>query len=151
MGFSIRGSEISLSKSRLKTFKNEIDKRTIKNRKTNIKQAVNSVNNYLYKGCDGYCFTTSVLTTVNCMEDIQTMNDYILDALRAVVTGNYRIGGLGLEVSKKKGCITRGKGKNVKHNRVSTEKELEYYKSLMFMRNALLSSRALYDLYVRLM
>ena len=53
------------------------------------------------------------------------------------------------ELSKKNGVITRGIGKNVSSNRLKTSKEINGYKSLMCMRNALITDREFYNTLVR--
>lgn len=143
LGFSIRGSEISLSKSRIKSFQKEIEHLTIKNRKNTLTKAINKVNHFLYKG--KYSWATSVLPIINIEEDIDELNNFVMDCLRAVATKKTKVGGLGYEVGKKVGVITRGRGKNVTSNRQKTDKELENYKTITCMRNALLTSREVFN------
>lgn len=148
LGFSIRGSEISISKDRIKTFQKEIERFTIRRRKTTPTTALHNVMNYLYGNIHGnlpYSWATSVLSVINVKEDVETLNSFVLDCLRAVSTGKRKIGGLGYETSKKVGVITRGRGKNVTSNRSKTEKKIDGYLSLMEMRNALLSGKEVYD------
>ena len=147
LGFSIKRDKISLSKNRLKTFQKEVQKRT----KGNPKAALNNLNRYLYKGYgkEGYCWATSVLPIINCEDDINELNKYIMDALKASQTGRRKIGGLGYE-HHENGIITRGIGKNVKANREKV-KHIDGYESVQCMRNALLTSRAAYDAKARLM
>lgn len=143
LGFSIRGSEISLSKSRIKSFQKEIEHLTVKDRKNTLTKAINKVNRYLYKG--EYSWATSVLPIINIKEDIEELNLFVMDSLRAVSTKKVKIGGLGYEPNKKVGVITRGRGKNVTSNRQKTDKLLENFKTLTCMRNALLTSRELFN------
>lgn len=143
LGFSIRGSEISLSKSRIKSFQKEIEHLTIKDRKNTLTKAINKVNHFLYKG--KYSWATSVLPIINIKEDINELNDFVMDCLRAVATKKTKVGGLGYEVGKKVGVITRGRGKNVTSNRQKTDKELVNYKTITCMRNALLTSREVFN------
>ncbi len=49
LGFSIKGSLISLSSGRIKTFQKEIEKRTIRKPGISLAKAINSVNRYLYR------------------------------------------------------------------------------------------------------
>lgn len=146
LGYSIRGTDISLSKTRIKDFQKEIEKRTLKSKKKNV---VADVCNYLYRGNGKYSWATSVLSVVNVKEDIETLNEFVMDCIRAVLTGKKKVGGLGYETSKKLGVITRGIGKNVTANRLKTDKDIAGYKSLMCMRNALLTDRDLYNTFVR--
>lgn len=143
LGFSIRGSEISLSKSRIKSFQKEIESRTIKNRDITFTKAVNKVNSFLYKG--KYCWAKSILSTINIPEDINTLNCFVMDCLRAVKTNKKRLYGLGYETNKKAGVITAGRGRNVTSNRQKTEKILEGYKTLGCMRKALITSKSVFN------
>ena len=145
LGFSLRGSEISLSKNRIKTFQKEIERRT---KGKSLVKAVNAVNSWLYKGDGTHSWATGVLSVVNVNEDIQTLNTFVMDSLRATVTGKRKIGGLGYEVVKKCGVITRGRGRNVTSNLRKTE-HIDGYKSLMCMKKALLTSKSAYDTIVR--
>lgn len=95
LGFSIKGSSISLSSTRIKTFQKEIEKRTVKKRDVTLQKAINSVNRYLYKGYEGHSWSTQVLPIINAEEDVQTLNTFVMDCLRAVKTGKRKIGGTG--------------------------------------------------------
>ena len=145
LGFSIKGSDISLSSSRIKTFQKEIEARTIKDRKVSLKKAVNAVNNYLYKGNGEFSWATQILSICNVREDINTLNAFVMDCLRAVSTGKRRIGGLGYVRDQKVGCIVRGRGKNVTANRQKTDKQIDGYLTLGCMQNAMITRRAAYN------
>lgn len=149
LGFSLKGDQISISKGRLKTFQKEIEKRTIKNRKTTYKQAVNAVNRYLYIGDGKHSWASGILPIINNQHDITEMNEFVMDCLRAVATGKRKVGGLGYEAQRKEGVVTRGTGKNVTANKGKTEKMLVGYASLGMMRNALMTDRAAYEALVR--
>ena len=151
LGFNIKGSQITISKSRLKTFQKEIEARTIKQQKTSMVRALNQVNSYLYKGDGQYSWATSVLPIINVQKDIDTLNEFVLDAIRACATGKKKIGGLGSVNDKEDYTILRGTGKNVAANRRKTEKEIENYLSIRCMQNALLTNRSVYDTLVRSM
>lgn len=151
LGFNIKGDLITLSKSRLKSFQKEIESRTVKAKNISMQKAVNQVNAYLYKGDGQYSWATSVLPIINVEKDIDTLNKYVMDAIRSCATNKKKIGGLG---SVNDGCdytIMRGTGRNVKANRLKTPKEIENYMSIRCMRNALLTRRAVYDTLVRCM
>lgn len=141
LGFSIRGNEISLSKDRIKTFQKEIENRTIKSN-FSYQKAINQVMKYLYGDMrdNGYSWSTACLTTINVKEDIQTMNNFVMDCLRAVKTGKKKLYGLGYEPNKKTGVITAGRGQNVTNNRNKTDKIIPDYISLMKARNSMLIS-----------
>ena len=64
-------------------------------------------------------------------------------------TGKKKIGGLGCVIDKGNYTILRGTGRNVKANKIKTEKDIEGYKSIRCMQNALNYSRPLYDTLVR--
>lgn len=151
LGFSIRGDMITLSKSRVKSFQKEIEQRTIKQRNITAKRALNQVNNYLYKGDGTYSWATSVLPIINVEKDIETLNTFVMDAIRACATNKKKIGGLGSVNDKEDYTILRGTGKNVTANRKKTEKEIEGYLSIGCMQNALLTRRAVYETLVRSM
>lgn len=151
LGFNIKGSQITLSKSRVKSFQKEIEARTIKQRNISLARAVNQVNSYLYKGDGKYSWATSVLPIINVEKDIETLNAFVMDAIRACATKKRKIGGLG-SVSDQADCtILRGTGKNVTANRAKTDTEIQGYLTIGCMRNALLTRRAVYDTLVRTM
>lgn len=145
LGYSIKGADISLSKNRIKTFQKEIEKRTIKHRGVSLKQAVNAVNSYLYKGNGEHSWATQILPVCNVRKDIDTLNMFVMDCLRAVQTKRTKLGGLGYVRTQSEGCITRGIGKNVKANRTKTEKQIQGYLTLGCMQNAIRTRRAVYN------
>lgn len=149
LGFSICGDQISLSKNRIKDFQKEISARTTKLQKTTLTRAVNSVNNYLYKGDGRFSWSTSVLPIINVQHDIDELNEYVMDCLRAVQTGKKKTGGLGYVNDKPDGVIVRGIGKNVTANRNKTDKNIAGYITLNCARKALLTSREAYGTLVR--
>lgn len=149
LGFNIKGDMITLSKSRVKSFQKEIENRTIKQLKISTERAINQVNSYLYKGDGTYSWATSVLPIINVQKDIDSLNEFVMDAIRACATGKNKIGGLGSVNDKADHTILRGVGKNVTANRNKTEKEIDGYLSLRCMQNALLTRRAVYETLVR--
>ena len=140
---------ITLHKGRVKTFQKEIEARTIKQRNITPQKALNQVNSYLYKGDGMYSWATSVLPIINVQKDIDELNLFVIDCLRAVQTGRSKIGGLGSVDNRKDFTILRGIGKNVTSNRIRTEKEIDGYLSIKCMQNAILTNRALFDTLVR--
>lgn len=151
LGFNIKGSQITLSKQRVKSFQKEIEARTIKQRKISMEKAINQVNSYLYKGDGIYSWATSVLPIINVDRDIDALNEFVMDAIRACATGKKKIGGLGSVNNKEDYTILRGTGKNVSANRNKTEKEIDGYLSIRCMQNALLTRRPVYETLVRSM
>lgn len=145
LGFNIKGDKITLSKSRVKSFQREIEARTIKQRNISMTKAVNRVNDYLYKGDGRYSWATSVLPIINVEKDIETLNAFVMDAIRACATKKKKIGGLGSVSDRDDYTILRGTGKNVTANRHKTEKEIDDYLTIGCMRNAILTRRAVYD------
>lgn len=144
LGFSIKGQDISLSSSRIKTFQKEIEARTIKKPNISLEKAVHSVNRYLYKGNGEFSWASSILPVCNVKRDIDELNKFVMDCLRAVETGKRKVGGLGYVKYKPDGCVVRGRGKNVSANRTKTNK-IAGYLTIGCMRNALLTSREVYN------
>ena len=161
LGYSIRGESISLSSTRIKTFQKEIEKRTIKRPLPNrvgqgraksgtMADAIQRVNRYLYHGDGrGHSWATQVLSVVNVRQDIDTLNCFVMDALRAVHTGRRKIGGLGYDRHGRAGCIVRGRGRNVSANRRKTGDDISGYLTLGCMQNAMRTSKAAYETLVR--
>lgn len=146
LGFSIKGSMISLSPTRLKTFQKEIESRTIKKRGITLTDAVRHVNQFLYKGNGEYSWATQILPVCNVRTDINELNKFVMDCLRAVETGKHKVGGLGYVRDKPNGCVVRGIGRNVKANRnKSKTKNIEGYFTIGCMQNAILIRRAVYN------
>lgn len=159
LGYSIKGASISLSSTRIKTFQKEIEARTVRHRTIRTfkgerpwtsERALNAVNRYLYHGDGrGHSWATQVLSVVNVRRDIDTLNCFIMDALRAVHTGKKKIGGLGYDRQGKDGCIVRGRGRNVSANRRKTGDAIDGYLTLGCMQNAMRTSKAAYETLVR--
>lgn len=145
LGFSIKGSMISLSPGRIKTFQKEIEARTVRKRGTTLVRAVNSVNRYLYKGNGDFSWATQILPVCNVRKDIDELNKFVMDCLRAVQTGKRKVGGLGYVKTGKDGCIVRGRGRNVKANRAKTGGDIAGYLTLGCMQNAIRARRAVYN------
>ncbi len=144
LGFNMKGDLISLSKSRLKRFQKEIEKRTIGTKTATEKQAKERVIRFLYEGDRSWA--TSCLGVINCKEDIHEMNLFVMDCLRAVKVREMKgkkgkisiaaVGGLGVVTNLSNKTILRGKGKNVRRNRNLTEKEIENYLTISCLQNA---------------
>lgn len=145
LGFSIKGSDISLSSTRIKKFQKEIESRTTRNRKTTPARAVNAVNRFLYKGDGRHSWATQILPVCTVRKDIDTLNAFVMDCLRAVATGKRKTGGLGYIDGMKEGCIARGTGRNVKANRQKTPQKIEGYLTIGCMYNALRTRKAVYN------
>lgn len=144
LGYSIKGDMISLSSTRIKKFQHEIEARTIKMKNATIRKAVNAVNNFLYRGNGEFSWATQILPVCNVKKDIQELNKFVMDCLRAVMTGKKKVGGLGYVVSKADGCVQRGLGQNVKANRGKTDDKIDGYLTLNCMQKAMMTSRDAY-------
>lgn len=149
LGFSIKGECRSLSGTRIKTFQKEIKTRT--KHGVGKRKALNDVISYLYRGNGEYSWATQVLPVINVEEDIMTLNSFIMDALRGSMTDRHKIGGLGFVKSQKVGCISRGKGANVKTNRERTDEHIEGYMTLMCMKKAMMTSMDAFRMLVRML
>lgn len=145
LGFSIKGHDISLSSTRIKTFQKEVEARTIKKRGTTMTRAINAINRYLYKGCGQFSWATQVLPIVNVRKDIDTLNAFVMDCIRATKTGKSKVGGLGYVKTQADGCIARGRGRNVRANREKTDSEIKGYLTIGCMQNAMKTRKAAYN------
>ena len=145
LGFSIKGNMISLSSSRIKTFQKEIEKRTIRKPGISLAKAINSVNRYLYKGDGEFSWATQILPICNVRKDLDELNKFVMDCLRAVKTGKHKVGGLGYVKTRSDSCIDRGRGRNVKANRSKVAGNIPGYLSIGCMQNAILTRRAVYN------
>lgn len=150
LGFNIKGDQITLSRNRVKRFQKEIDKRTIdikkKHKNYTSKQARKAVIKYLYEG--EYSWSSACLGTINVEKDLQELNKYIMDAIRACDTGKLKIGGLGSVQNLEDRTILRGKGKNVRANREKTG-HIENYLSVKCLSNNLKMSPVVFEVTVR--
>lgn len=149
LGFKIKGSMITLSKNRVKHFQKEIESRTIKKKKISSARAKRNVIDYLYKGKDGYCWATSCLSIINVKKDIDELNKFIMDCIRACETGKKKIGGLGSINDKEDFTILRGCGKNVKSNREKTNTKIENYLSVGCLSNGIKINKSIFETLVR--
>lgn len=145
LGFSIKGEMISLSSSRIKKFQKEIEKRTIRKPDVSLVKAINLINRYLYKGNGEFSWATQILPVCNVRKDLNELNNFVMDCLRAVATGKRKVGGLGYVKTQSDGCIVRGKGRNVKANRGKTDQDIAGYLTIGCMQNAILTRRAVYN------
>lgn len=150
LGFSVKNDKISMSEKRLKTFQREIEDCTIRGKSKDLNTVIDRVNRYLYTGPDGFCWATSVLPVINSKKDIQVLNGFIMDAIRAACTGKTNIGGLGVCRCAEDGIIRHEKGRNVKHNKEKIP-TLSNYMTLQCMQNAILTSKQAFNLLIATM
>lgn len=135
LGYSIRGSRISLSANRLKTFQREVEARTIRKKDTTLKKALNAIHRYMYKGDGEFSWATQILPVCNVEKDLNELNKFVMDCLRAVSTGKKKVGGLGFSASGEH-CVLRGVGRNVSANRLKIPR-LDGYYTIACMRQAM--------------
>ena len=172
LGFLIKGDTITLSKNRIKKLTKAIYDETLAKPNIHPNQAKENVKRLLYGDGNGFSFATSAFGAMqNCEKDVETLNNWIMDALRLCeVRYNYNqerkkkglkpkqikyswsdIGGLGVVLDKDDYTIIRGKGKKVKTAREKTEKEIEHYMSIGCLLNAYKTCKPLYQACVRSM
>lgn len=159
LGFQIKGNMITLSKNRVKKFQKEIMNRTLNKPNITFEQARKNVINYLYVG--DYCWATSCLGTVNVKPDLDEMDNFIKDCLRATKVREKkkhkgkisasRIGGLGVVNNLPDRTIVRGTGRNVSANKKKTDKYIENYLTMACLANAMKINKSVYGACVRSM
>lgn len=153
LGFSIKGNDISLSSTAIEKLNTEIKAACLEPRQTKSGKwvyptfdvALRRVTKIIYNPNGDYSWATRVLRTVNVDADIRTIDEFIKDCLRAAKTKHRKVGGIGFQINQKVGCVCRGRGRNVSSNLNKTEQHIDGWLSLIEMRNALRSGRAVYD------
>ena len=146
LGFNIKGDMITLSKNRVKKFQKEIEKRSIDRKKCTSKQAKKAIIRFLYEG--EYNWASSCLSVINVQPDIQELNKFIMDCIRACKTGKKKVGGLGSVNNLPDRTILRGKGRNVRANREKSG-QIENYLSVDCLRNNLRINKEVFRTTVR--
>lgn len=149
LGFMYKDDMITLSKGRVKSLQKEIEKRTINKKNISFEQARRNVIQYLYKGDGQFSWATSCLSVINCQADIDTINLFIMDCLRAVQTGKRKIGGLGVVTNLPDRTILRGTGKHVTANRLKTEKIIPRYLTIGCLSKNMKMGKEIYNACVR--
>lgn len=151
LGFSIRNHEITLSKKRIKNLQRVIEDLTIhcKAKNYNSNSAMKRIYTYLYdNSITKYGYADGILPVINVKHDIQELDNFILDCLRACDTGNKKVGGLGYDKKGRHGVISRGKGRNVKTNRDKIP-FVKGYIPVSHMQKLYMFNRNAYDTYVK--
>ena len=167
LGYAIRGKDVSLNAKWVAHFVEEVCKRTIDRKGATYESALRSLQHWLCVGDGEHSWCTSVLKTINIKADINKLNGFCMDALRAVQLQRGTlsdIGTLGYSAEQKSrcfdkkckqyfdaGCICRATGQFVKSNRERTGDDLAGWYSLGFLRNRLMYGRPVYDSMVRTM
>ena len=149
LGFNICGDKITFSKKSIKKFQNEIESRTIK-AKYGTTKAINQVNKYLYEGDGKFGWSRYFIGTVNVNEDVDELNKFVVDCIKAVDTGKTKLGGLGENRQMNGRVVCRGTGKNVAANRAKWKMKygsdlIDGYLSLGTMQNALKIGKPVYE------
>lgn len=146
LGFLIKGNQITLSGTRVKKFQKEVEKRSIKRRKCSGKQAKYAITKFLYEG--EFNWATSCLSIINVEKDINELNKFIMDCIRACDTGKKKIGGLGSVTYLPDRTILRGTGRNVTSNKAKTG-YIEKYISVGCLANDIKLAQPVYETVVR--
>lgn len=159
LGFKIRGSQITLSKNRVKKLQKEIVSRTLNKPNITEKQAKQNVLKFLYGNADGYSWATACIGAINIEEDLITIDNFIKDCLRACKVRETQkrkskisiadIGGLGSVDNLADKTILRGKGRKVKTYREQTDKTIQHYKTMNCLSKAYKLGRPIYEATVR--
>ena len=149
LGFNICGPHITFSKKSIKNFQNEIESRTIKS-KYGTTKAIKHVNKYLYEGDGKFGWGRYFLGTVNVKEDVDELNKFVVDCIKAIETGKTKLGGLGENRQMDGRVVCRGTGKNVAANRAKWKMKygsdlIDGYLSLGTMQNALKMGKPVYE------
>lgn len=141
LGCKVKGNMVSLGKKSLDNFIKEIGSRT-KLPKTKeykygcsekeLARAIKSINRYLYtayvKNSSQFGWGEYFFGIINCEKDIEIMDQWLKDKLRAYATGSARgwqVGGLGSTNTENTQTILRGRGTSVSRNLRKTDGLLE--------------------------
>ncbi len=141
LGCKIKGNMVSLGKKSLDNFIKEIDSRT-KLPKTKeyrngcsekeLEKRIKSINRYLYtayiQNSSQFGWGEYFFGIVNCEKDIETLDQWVKDKLRACFTGKgrgWQTGGLGSVDTEKTRTVLRGRGASVNGNLQKTDQMLE--------------------------
>lgn len=146
LGFNINGDKITLSKSRVLRLEDELRKRSIDLQKCTLNRARKNIQCYLFSG--QYCWASTCLATINVEKDINEINKYILDCIRACKTGKKDIGHLRVDMTNPNSTIVRTKGRNVRSNRDKVG-QINDYLPLQCMQNDYVYHRSVFDAVVR--
>lgn len=169
LGFLIRGNTITWSKNRVKNVTKEIFKATLAKPYIHPNQAKKAIKRILYGDGDGYSFATSCFGAINNKKDVDTFNNWVMDAIRLceirykyneerkrkglkprrIEYNMSHIGGLGVVTDRDDYTIIRGKGKKITTARQRTQKEIDHYKSVGCLLGAYKINKCVYETVVR--
>lgn len=153
LGFSLRGQERSFSQSVVVDIREFVQREVLRAYRhkdghwsyPSYKQARRKLLAYLYNPRGEFSWAQRVLRVVNSKHDIEVLDRYLMDALRATITGRRDIGQIIYQRDQPDGCIYRTKGRHVNANRHKTDTPLEGWLTIRCMQNALHTSRAAYE------
>lgn len=159
LGFKIRGSQITLSKNRVKKLQKEIVARTLNKPNITERQAKQNVLKFLYGNADGFSWATACLGTVNIESDLIEIDNFLKDCLRACKIRETQkrkskisiadIGGLGSVDDLSDRTILRGKGSKIRTYRDRTDKTIQNYKTMNCLSKAYKLGKPIYEATVR--
>lgn len=159
LGFKIRGSQITLSKNRVKKLQKEIVSRTLNKPNISERQAKQNVLKFLYGNADGFSWATACIGTINIETDLIEIDNFIKDCLRACKVRETQkrkskisiadIGGLGSVDNLDDRTILRGKGRRVRTYRNRTDKTIQNYKTMNCLSKAYKMNVNIYESIVR--
>lgn len=168
LGFNLNVEQklITPSGSRLKSLSEKIINMTLDNASTTAEKAWKDIVRYMYEG--DYNWATSCFSIINCEEDMNTLNEFILDCLRACKVRDMKrkngkkvgkikiseIGGIGVNLNpidktRKTKTLQRGKGSAVDTNKKRTEKYFKGYKTTKCLVKDYQQSKTLFQAVVR--
>ena len=147
LGFKIKGKQITFSRKSVRTLITEINKCTIKYKLHTRKgivhdisptKAINKINRYLYKNYTvnrkkEFGWAEYFLPIVNVYQDINTLDEYIKDCIRATYTKHKKVGGIGSIDNNDKFTVNRNNRNQIGYNIENTDKEIEGYISMIAM------------------
>lgn len=132
LGYSYRNGDVTFSKKKLKRIEHEVKIRTIsiareKRKgvsKDELKNMIRSIQKYFFYAYKEYNYSSSIFSAVNVVHDINEIENYIKDCLRAAYTGETHIYGLGYVNDKNiPYAVTHGVGRNVGANFKKTKND----------------------------
>ena len=159
LGFKIRGSQITLSKNRVKKLQKEIVNRTLNKPNITERQAKQNVLKYLYGNGDGFSWATACLGCINIEQDLIEIDNFIKDCLRMCKLRETQkrkskisiadVGGLGSVDNLPDKTILRGKGRKVRTCKERTEKTIQNYKTMNCLSKTYKLGKPIFEATVR--
>ena len=166
LGFRIKGSQITFSKKSIDQIIKFVKKNTIKYRHVNKQgkvtyvnskqKAINVINSHLYKNFTindkrAFGWGEYFLTTVNVKKDIETLDKWIKDCIRACETKKVKVGCIGMVNGDDFTLYRPRNAKEVVSNILKTGDDIEGYTSMLDMWNKINNDKNVYRLKARMM